>query len=71
MEKEMKLGTYRHFKGDLYEVLHVARDSENRERYWVVYRSHKTGEVWVRSLEMFLEHVERDGYAGPRFVYVG
>lgn len=66
--EDFKLGTYQHFKGDLVEVMHVAHDSEDPQKEWVVY-SHRD-KIWVRPLEMFLERVERDGYSGPRFVLV-
>ena len=62
-------GMYRHFKGGIYEALYVARDSENPEKQMVVYKNAQ-GEMWVRPLEMWDEHVERDGYSGPRFVLV-
>ncbi|MCS5723953.1 DUF1653 domain-containing protein [Herbiconiux sp. CPCC 203407] len=63
-------GVYEHFKGSRYEVVGVARDSETEEPV-VVYRP-LYGErgLWVRPLAMFVEHVERDGYSGPRFVRV-
>jgi hypothetical protein len=63
-------GEYEHFKGNRYEVVGVARDSETEEPA-VVYRP-LYGErgLWVRPLAMFVEHVERDGYSGPRFVRV-
>jgi hypothetical protein len=63
-------GVYEHFKGSRYEVVGVARDSETAELV-VVYRP-LYGErgLWVRPLAMFVEHVERDGYSGPRFVRV-
>lgn len=61
-------GIYRHFKGGLYEVVGLARHSETEEQL-VVYRplSGDSG-LWVRPLEMWAEPVDRDGYAGPRFV---
>lgn len=59
-------GMYRHFKGGVYEALYLARDSEDHDKQMVVYKNEK-GEVWVRPLEMWEEHVERDGYSGPRF----
>ena len=64
-------GRYRHFKGKEYQVLFNARHSETLEPL-VVYRA-LYGErgVWVRPAGMWSEHVERDGYSGPRFVYVG
>ena len=64
----MKLGKYRHFKGTIYEVIGVAKDSETLEDI-VVYKNPK-GELWVRSKEMFEEHVERGDYKGPRFQYI-
>ncbi|MBA3980487.1 MAG: DUF1653 domain-containing protein [Alcanivorax sp.] len=60
-------GQYRHFKGGLYDVLGVARDSEMQVPQ-VVYRA-LYGErgLWVRPLAMFTELVERDGQIRPRF----
>jgi hypothetical protein len=67
----VKPGTYRHYKGMLYNVLHVARHSESQEQF-VVYQAHY-GEhgVWIRPLTMFVETVRRDGKDVPRFEYVG
>jgi len=63
-------GIYRHFKGNRYELLSIATHSETLEKM-VVYRAlYGDGGVWVRPLEMWTEHVERDGYSGPRFVRV-
>ena len=61
-------GRYRHFKGGEYEVLFVARNSETQEEM-VVYQNAE-GEHWVRPLAMWHEHVERDGYSGPRFTKI-
>jgi hypothetical protein len=61
-------GRYRHFKGQPYEVIGTARHSETQEEL-VVYRAlYREGGLWVRPRSMWDEHVERDGYAGPRFV---
>lgn len=66
---ELKQGKYRHFKGREYELLYVAKHSETMEDM-VVYRAlYGEGGVWVRPAAMWTEHVERDGYRGPRFVY--
>jgi hypothetical protein len=63
-------GTYRHFKGQQYEVLGTARHSETEDEF-VVYRAlYGAGELWVRPAAMWAERVERDGYDGPRFVRV-
>jgi cyclomaltodextrinase len=67
----IKLGRYRHFKGNEYEVIDIAKHSETLEEM-VVYRA-LYGEhgLWVRPLKMFTEVVERDGKSFPRFVYIG
>ena len=70
MDHPPKPGIYRHFKGNDYELLHIARHSETQEAM-VVYRAlYGEGGVWVRPLAMWAEPVSRDGYSGPRFVLV-
>ena len=68
---EIKLGRYRHFKGNEYEVLYLAKHSETLEPM-VVYRA-LYGEhgVWVRPASMWNETVERDGKTYQRFTYMG
>ena len=70
--RELKPNTkYRHFKGKEYLVLTEATHSETGEKY-VVYRAlYGDGGVWVRPAAMWNEHVERDGYSGPRFRLIG
>ncbi len=64
---ELKPGKYRHFKGNEYELLFVATHSETGEQM-VVYRAlYGEGGFWVRPASMWTEHVEREGYSGPRF----
>ncbi|MBT5435206.1 MAG: DUF1653 domain-containing protein [Alphaproteobacteria bacterium] len=60
-------GRYRHYKGNDYEVIGVARHSETDEEL-VVYRP-DYGErgLWVRPLAMFVETVEVNGETVPRF----
>ena len=68
---EIKIGKYRHFKGNEYEVLGIASHSETLEPM-VVYRAlYGEGGLWVRPASMWLERVEREGYSGPRFTWVG
>ena len=63
-------GRYRHYKGQEYEVLGVARHSETEEEY-VVYRA-LYGEhgLWIRPTAMFLEAVLVDGHPCPRFQFL-
>lgn len=70
METQIKTGKYRHFKGNEYEVLCIAKHSETLEPL-VVYRAlYGKGEVWVRPASMWSEMVERDGKIFPRFTYI-
>lgn len=63
----IKQGIYRHYKGNLYQVLHTARHSESQE-WLVVYRAlYGDYGVWVRPLTMFCENVVIDGKTLPRF----
>jgi len=63
-------GRWRHFKGNEYEVLCIAKHSETMEEM-VVYRAlYGEGGVWVRPASMWLETVERDGKVMPRFVRI-
>jgi cyclomaltodextrinase / maltogenic alpha-amylase / neopullulanase len=67
----LKLGKYRHYKGNDYEVIGVAKHSETLEEL-VVYRAlYGEFSLWVRPLAMFIEDVEVDGKKMPRFEYVG
>ena len=69
--QEIKLGKYRHFKGNLYEVIAIAKHSETLEPM-VVYRAlYGEGGLWVRPAAMWQETITRDGIAAPRFTYIG
>ena len=67
----MKLGKYRHFKGNEYEVLAVARHSETDEKMVIYKALYGEGEIWVRPLSMWDETVTRDGESFKRFTYIG
>lgn len=70
-ESVLPPGLYRHYKGNDYQVIGLARHSETREAL-VVYRA-LYGErgLWVRPLSMFLESVETAGGRVPRFAFKG
>ncbi len=65
------LGRYRHFKGNEYEVIEIAKHSETREEF-VVYRAlyGDTRQWWIRPQSMFIEDVEHDGDTVPRFQFI-
>ena len=64
---ELKPGLYRHFKGNLYRLLYVAKHSETLEEMVVYQALYGEQGIWVRPASMWNEHVERDSYCGPRF----
>ena len=67
----IKKGKYRHFKGGEYEVLGVALHTETEEEM-VVYRAlYGERRLFVRPAAMWEQEIERDGYHGPRFIYIG
>lgn len=70
----LKLGKYKHYKGNLYQVLGIARHSETLEElvvYQALYKS-EYGEnaLWVRPVEMFKGKVEFNGKLVQRFEFV-
>lgn len=66
-EAAVPRGRYRHFKGNEYEVLFIARHSETLEPL-VVYRAlYQDGGVWARPVRMWLEEVLFNGKSVPRF----
>lgn len=61
-------GRYRHFKGREYEVIGIARHSED-ESPLVVYRKlYDDLSLWVRPADMWNEEVVRDGRTYTRFM---
>ena len=68
--EEIKPGRYRHFKGNEYRVLGVARHSETMEPMVVYQALYGEGGLWVRPAAMWNERVVRDGYDGLRFTFI-
>ncbi len=67
---EIKLGKYRHFKGNEYEVIGIAKHSETLEEM-VIYRAlYGDGGYWIRPATMWNEEVTRDGKTFKRFTLI-
>jgi hypothetical protein len=64
-------GLYRYYKGKEYTAIGVALRSENQEELVVYRQEYGEHSLWVRPKQMFLETVEFDGQAVPRFQYLG
>lgn len=67
----MKLGIYKHFKGNKYEVIGVAKHSETLEEMVVYKALYGDGGLWVRPISMWDEEVEFEGKTVKRFTYIG
>lgn len=68
MSESLKLGgVYRHFKGNLYKVLYIAKHSETEESMVVYQKLYGDHDIWVRPLCMFLDYKEVDGKLVKRF----
>ena len=60
-------GIYRHFKGNLYEVLFTAKDCDDESEVVVYKALYGDGQIWVRSAAEFGETITRDGKDYKRF----
>jgi hypothetical protein len=71
MNNAVTPGLYRHYKGNIYRVIGIARHTETLEDY-VVYESISESEkkCWIRPLSMFIETIEIKGAKTPRFMKV-
>lgn len=67
---KLQTGIYQHYKGHLYQVLHVARHSETEEELVVYQCLYGDYSIWVRPLTMFIETVEVDAQPVPRFNFL-
>jgi len=65
------LGVYRHYKGNLYEVVGFATHSETLEDMVIYKPLYGERGTWVRPLSMWDNPIEVDGRTAKRFEYVG
>jgi len=66
--KNLEIGAvYKHYKGNYYEVVGVAKHSETLEDLVVYKKLYDDGGLWARPKEMFLENVILDGKEVERF----
>lgn len=64
-------GIYRHYKGNLYELVDIAVHSETEEKMALYRALYGEGGLWVRPLDMFVQTVRVEGAEVPRFAYEG
>ena len=69
LARKIKIGgLYRHFKGHVYEVIGIARDSDTLKEK-IVYKNVETGELWLRDEDEFLSLVDKEKYPDIKQIY--
>lgn len=66
----MQLGLYKHYKGNMYQLIGVARHTETLEHLAVYQALYGDFGLWIRPLSMFQESVEYEGQTMARFAFV-
>lgn len=65
------LGQYRHYKGQEYQVIGIAKHSETLEEMVVYQALYGEQDIWIRPATMFFEDVTLpDGTKCPRFLKI-
>jgi len=70
MTSQVLPGRYRHYKGNEYIVLGIARHSETEEELVVYRQDYGEQSLWVRPKSMFVETIEVDGKSMKRFEFM-
>jgi hypothetical protein len=68
--EDLQLGFYRHYKGQLYQLIGTAKHSETYEDMALYIPQYGDGGYWVRPLAMFQDSVTIEGVQIPRFEYL-
>ena len=60
---------YRHFKGNIYQIITLARHSEDGGKMVVYQQMYEPFEVYVRPLELFMSRIDTRKYPNEKQVY--
>ena len=66
----LKKGIYKHYKGNMYELLDVVNHSETLEKMVLYKALYGDMELWVRPIDMWDEEVVVNGEKVKRFQYI-
>ncbi len=66
----LKPGLYRHYKGNLYRLLFLARHTESMENMVIYQDAKDSDKIWARPAAMWEETVRIDGKEIPRFEFL-
>ena len=67
---EIKLGTYRHYKGNTYKVLHIAKHSETLEDMVIYQDVNNPDKIWARPASMWNDDIKIDEKTVKRFEFM-
>ena len=62
MNYDLKLGIYKHFKGNKYRVLGKAENTETREIMVIYMALYGDFKIYVRPYEMFMSQTDKEKY---------
>ena len=69
--KELVIGgIYKHYKGNEYKVIGVAKHSETLQELVVYQALYGERGLWARPKTMFLERIQKDGKEIERFAFI-
>ena len=68
--QKIRSGIYRHYKGNLYEVIDIVQHSETEENLVLYKALYGEKGTWVRPLAMFFDKIEKDGKIVTRFEFL-
>lgn len=67
---KIKPGIYRHYKGNIYKVLHIAKNSETLEDMIIYQDINASEKIWARPASMWNEDILIDGKTVKRFQFI-
>jgi len=67
---EIKSGIYRHYKGNIYKVLYIAKHSETLEDMVVYQDVNNPDKIWARPISMWNDDIEIEGKIVKRFRFI-
>ena len=66
----IKLGKYKHYKGNMYEDLMIAKNSEDLTDMVIYKALYGNNQIWARPISMWEEEVIINGKPIKRFTFV-
>jgi hypothetical protein len=64
-------GIYRHYKGNVYKIICIAKSSETLEELVVYKDMHDQTKVWARPIGMWNDIITQGDQEVRRFTYIG